>query len=107
MATTTQQPPVGGLRQFAGAQPAGGAPGQKPQGKQPKPLGERENVNAGHMVPDPAGFDPSADTSGFTGWSDVTPHVAGGAVQIVGGVRPPESGTNDAAEAESGEGSKA
>ena len=71
-------------------------PGQKPV-KQPKPLGERENVNAGVMLPSADDFDPNMDVSGFTGLVDVTPHVAGGAIQIVGGVRPPEDdGSDDA-----------
>ena len=79
--------------------------GQKPV-KQPKPLGERENVNAGVMLRSADEFDPNMDVSGFTGLVDVTPHVAGGAIQIVGGVRPPEDagdgGTDDSGEGEAG-----
>ena len=47
------------------------------------------NRNAGVMLRSADEFDPNMDVSGFTGLVDVTPHVAGGAVQIVGGVRPP------------------
>ena len=99
-----QQPQQGGFSQQLGR---GGQqqPGQKP-GKPQKPLDGRANVNAGVMLPDPKDLDVNMDVSGFTGWTSVTPHVAGGAIQIVGGVRPPEDagdgGTDDGDEGAAG-----
>ena len=50
-----------------------------------------KNPSAGVMLPDPKDLDVNMDVSDFHGLVDVTPHVAGGAVQIVGGVRPPRT----------------
>ncbi len=50
------------------------------------------NRNAGVMLRSAAEFDPNAPIDpewDRTHWRDVTPKEAGGAVQIVGGVRPP------------------
>ena len=95
-----QQPQQGGFSQQLGR---GGQqqPGQKP-GKPQKPLDGRANVNAGVMLPDPKDLDVNMDVSGFTGWTSVTPHVAGGAIQIVGGVRPPEDAGDGGTEGENG-----
>ena len=96
-----QQPQQGGFSQQLGR---GGQqqPGQKP-GKPQKPLDGRANVNAGVMLPDPTELDVNMDVSGFTGWTSVTPHVAGGAIQIVGGVRPTEDAGDGGADGENDE----
>lgn len=84
MPVNNQMQPPSGLRQFQQPQ---GQPGQKP-GKPQKPLELGANVNAGVLLRDPKEYDTAADTAAFAGWSDVTPHVAGGAIQIIGGIRP-------------------
>jgi hypothetical protein len=88
----------GGLRQQFGQQQQGQSEQWQKQDKPQKQINQRANVNAGHMLPSADGYDTKVDVSGFTGHTDVTPHVAGGAVQIVGGVRPPESKAGDEVE---------
>jgi len=73
----------------------GGQPGQKPKAGMPA---ANANTNAGHMLPDAEDFDPKAEVDKYASHRDVTPEVAGGGVQIIGGLTMPEQSDDESSE---------